>query len=266
MMAGDALLRVGAAGFEVADRDTDPTLGDEAVVTAWIPASPGVRELADLALGELQADAQWEADPGWAEAWREHFRPVKAGSLTIRAPWNEASEGLEVVIEPAMAFGTGGHATTRLAMEALEGAMGDHPGEAVLDVGTGSGVLAIAAVKLGASQAFGVDVDPVAVDATADNAVLNGVTDRVRSDRDWPDRTFAVVVANIISPVLLKLSDRLVAALAPGGTLVLSGVLAEEADEFSAAFRGTSGLLDVGRLQMSADAEWVCLTFRSPRP
>ena len=261
--AGAALVRAGATGFEIVDRDTRPSMGDAATVTAWIPASPDVRERAEASLGEFEAELRWEADPGWADAWREHFRPVRAGSLTIRAPRNEAGEGLEVVIEPAMAFGTGGHATTRLALAAMEEAMADHPGAAVLDVGTGSGVLAIAAVRLGAARALGIDNDPEAVIATAGNAALNGVADRVASDRDWPDGGYAVVVANIVSPILLSLKDRLVGAVSPGGRLVLSGILSTEADGVARAFTTDTGLTEMGRRGLSADAEWVSLTFTS---
>lgn len=257
-------MRAGAAGFEIADRDTDRRLGDQAVVTAWVPAAPDVRERAVACLGAFEAETAWETDPGWAHAWREHFRPVKAGSLTIRAPWNEPGPGPEVMIEPAMAFGTGGHATTRLALAAMEAALADHPGATLLDVGTGSGVLAIAAVKLGASRAVGVDNDPEAVSATGANAALNGVADRVSSDTDWPDGGFAVVVANIVSPILLKLRERLVAAVLPGGALVLSGILASEAAQVARAFTADGALRESARRGVSADAEWVSITMTRP--
>ena len=112
----------------------------------------------------------------------------------------------------------------------------------------------------------GIDVDPEAVAATRANPELNGVADRVSSDRDWPDGGFAVVVANIVSPILLRLKGRLVEAVAPGGRLVLSGILASEADEVARAFVQGSGLSEAGRRGLSADAEWVSLIFADSGP
>ncbi len=260
--AGAALMAAGAAGFEIHDRDTDPRLGDAALVTAWLEPTPEARERALTRLAGLDVDAQWEDDPGWADAWRAHFRPVRAGSLTIRAPWNPSSEGLEVVIEPAMAFGTGGHATTRLAAQALEAALAARPGADVLDVGAGSGVLAIAAVKLGAGRAVGVDVDPEAVKATAANAALNGVGGRVLAAAEWPIGAFPVVVANIVSPILLELRERLSGAVSAGGALVLSGILATEADDVVLAFCEAGAFVEIARRSSITDADWVSVTLR----
>jgi len=262
--AGAALMAAGAAGFEIQDRDTDPRLGEAALVTGWLEPTPQARERALARLAGLDVEARWEEDPGWADAWRAHFRPVRAGSLTIRAPWNPSSEGLEVIIEPAMAFGTGGHATTRLAAEGLEAALNARPGAEVLDMGTGSGVLAIAAVRLGASRAVGVDVDPEAVKATAVNAALNGVEGRVAATSDWPAGVFPVVVANIVSPVLLELRQRLAGAVSSGGALVLSGILASEADDVVGAFCEQGPFVEIDRRTSLADADWVSVTLSHP--
>ena len=254
------MMRAGATGFVVEDEDTNPALADDQViVSSWIPADPSARERALAALAGERPELSWEEDPGWAHAWRAHFRPVRAGRLTVRAPWNDREEGsLEVVIEPAMAFGTGGHATTRLALLALQDVVGE--GDRVLDVGCGSGVLAIASIKLGAAHAFGVDNDPEAVAAGRDNARLNGVGSVTGFGVGWPAGPHPVVVANIVSPVLLELRERLVDATAPRGHLILSGVLAEEADDVEGAFE-SSGLRTHRRSSFSADAEWTSITL-----
>ena len=260
--AGAALMAAGAAGFEIHDQDTDPSLGDAAVVTAWLEPTPEAHERALTRLAGLDVEAKWEDDPGWADAWRAHFRPVRAGSLTLRAPWNPSSGGVEVVIEPAMAFGTGGHATTRLATESLEAALVACPGADVLDVGTGSGVLAIAAVKLGARRAVGVDVDPEAVKAAAANAALNGVGGRVVASHQWPSGAFPVVVANIVSPILLEMRERLCGAVTSGGALVLSGILSTEADDVVRAFCEDHTLVETDRRSSTTDADWVSVVLR----
>jgi ribosomal protein L11 methyltransferase len=130
-------------------------------------------------------------------------------------------------------------------------------------VGTGSGVLALAAVRLGAARAVGVDNDPVAVEAARQNAALNGVAARTAWGEWSFDARFPVIVANIVSPVLLALRERLAGALAPGGTLVLCGILAGEADDVAAAFQG-AGLRLRRRDALSEDADWVALTLVGP--
>lgn len=184
----------------------------------------------------------------WADAWKEHFHVEHIGRrIVIRPSWRayQAAPG-EVVIDldPGMAFGTGQHATTRGCLLLLEEAVS--PGVRVLDVGTGSGILAIAALKLGAATALALDVEAQAIPVSEENAARNGVAGRFRVrlgslGDDWPfpePRTAVaeLVVANIHARVLLALRDDLLAALRPGGSLILSGVIAEREGDVRAAF------------------------------
>lgn len=189
---------------------------------------PGGRRTLAAALAD-----RWECEvvgvDSGLDGWRAHARVVRAGRVVVRPPWvplGPVAPG-EVVVEvdPGPTFGHGAHPTTRLCLEALDRLV--DPGAEVLDVGCGSGVLAVAAVLLGAAGAVGVDIDPAAVAVTRANAERNGVADRVaaRPAADPPDGPFAVVVANIGAAVLRELAPVLVARVAPGGALVVSGLL-----------------------------------------
>jgi ribosomal protein L11 methyltransferase len=218
-------------------------------------------------VGELQIKEREEED--WANAWKEHFRPIRAGRRTVIAPpWHayspDSDSDLVVVLDPGMAFGTGTHPSTRLCLTALE----DHlqAGDTVLDVGTGSGVLAITAVKLGASQVDAVDIEPVAVRSTLENAQRNGVADRLDvslgSVDDAPQQaiTYDVVVANIISRILVELASGLATATRPSGLLILSGVIEQHEPLVRDAFEGR-GFRLVERDQID---DWVGLIYRAP--
>jgi ribosomal protein L11 methyltransferase len=218
-------------------------------------------------VGELQINEREEED--WANAWKEHFRPVRAGRRTVIAPpWHdyspESENDLVVVLDPGMAFGTGTHPSTRLCLMALE----DHlqAGDAVLDVGTGSGVLAIAAVKLGAKKVDAVDIEPVAIRSTLENAQRNGVADRLSvslgsvDDAARPASTYDVVVANIISRILVELASGLAAGTRPGGLLILSGVIEQHEPLVRDAFQ-LRGFRSVARDQID---DWVGLVYRAP--
>ena len=172
-----------------------------------------------------------EIGDDWAERWREFHRPVRAGDIHLRAPWHPPGEGLEIVIDPGQAFGTGAHPTTRLCLELLQGLPHSGP---LADLGCGSGVLAIAAAKLGFGPITAVDHELAAVEATRDNARVNGVTlDRIEQVdlRHEPAPVAAVTVANLVRPLLLR-----VAELVPEQpeTLIVSGLLEGEEDEVAA--------------------------------
>ena len=180
------------------------------------------------------------AVPGedWTRSWRAHFRPVfPASRIVVCPPWDlvDAPEGgFRVVIEPKMAFGTGHHETTRTCLQALEREV--KPGSRVLDVGTGSGILAIVAARLGAREVVAVDTDDQAIENARENAVLNDVGDRVqvRSGTVAPaDGLFDVVVANVTSGVLGPMVPELRGRLVEGGRLILAGILTREADAFT---------------------------------
>ena len=152
----------------------------------------------------------------WAEAWKAHYQPLRVGRrLLIRPLWIDveiAPDDIEIALDPGMAFGTGTHPTTQLCLEALERLV--EPSQDVLDLGCGSGILAIAAAKLGAGKTLALDIDPIAVEATMANARMNGVGDRIIAERGSLDsvlggaRRFDIVIVNILARVILEMTER----------------------------------------------------------
>jgi ribosomal protein L11 methyltransferase len=197
-----------------------------------------------------------EVGDDWATEWRKFHNPVQIGRIHVRAPWHEAApEGIDIVIDPGQAFGTGAHPTTRLCLELL---LEVPPGGPLADLGCGSGVLAIAAAKLGFAQIVAMDHEVEAIEATRENARRNGVTlDRVeRVDlRRVPAPVEAVTVANLVRPLLLE-----VAALLPEQpeSLIVSGLLEGEEDEVAAAF---APLRERRRLRLQG---WSALLLTRP--
>jgi ribosomal protein L11 methyltransferase len=168
-----------------------------------------------------------------------------------------ASDEVAIVIDPGMAFGTGLHPTTRSCLELLQAT--EPMPAAVLDVGCGSGILALAALKLGVGRAVGIDTDPLAVDASRENAERNGLAHRfeVREGAltaDAADR-YPLVVANLVAAALVELAPALAAHLAPGGTLLAAGIIEPRGDEVVAAMRGAG--LDA--IERRLGGEWVSL-------
>jgi ribosomal protein L11 methyltransferase len=205
----------------------------------------------------------------WAHDWKQHFGIVRIGPrLVIKPTWETFSpeDGDAVVtLDPGMAFGTGTHGTTRLCLEALAGLFeGTAPPRRVLDVGTGSGILAIAAAALGAEEVLACDIDAEACRTASENVAANDVAGRVavtaRPLEELP-ADFDVVLANILAEENVRLADALVSRLAPGGTLVLSGILEEKEALVSEAFArfGLHGP------DCSYREEWVCLLYRRER-
>lgn len=208
----------------------------------------------------------------WAEAWKAFFPPQHIGEHTVIVPtwqpYDPAPGEVIIQLDPGMAFGTGLHATTRLCLLAIERYL--PPGARVLDVGTGSGILAIAAALQGAATVEAIDVDPVSVRVAADNAALNAVSDRVhvslgtvggRGHHDVPRHTatgYDLVLANILAEVIIDLANGLVAAVRPGGLLVSSGIIASKAAAVATALEGV-GLRDVAREE---EGDWVALVGR----
>jgi ribosomal protein L11 methyltransferase len=242
----------------VADSDYDPAILDEIRTALWHLSR--IKPVSELRVTSL-------AEEDWANAWKQHFKVHRIGDrVVIRPPWLEHKpEGDEVVVEldPGMAFGTGLHPSTRLTMLGVEETVS--PGDTVLDVGTGSGILAIAAVKLGAAHVDAVDVESVAVRATGENAERNGVADRidvrhgsVGPGEPFDGRQYDVVLANIIARILIELVDGIVGATRPGGAMVLAGIIQEREADVVAAFEG-AGATVVNRRQHE---DWVSLVLR----
>jgi ribosomal protein L11 methyltransferase len=219
------------------------------------------RDAAAAALGSRRTDAESVevSDEDWAARSQQNLQPVSVGRITIvPAPTSLTSPTrYSIVITPSMGFGTGHHATTRLCLAALQ--VLDLSGTDVLDVGTGSGVLAIAAVRLGADRALGIDVDPDAIQSAEENLQLNGDPQVSFAIADVTAAQFPpadIVLANLTGSMLVKCADRLLASTRGGGTLVLSGVLSDEGDRVREAF-STAALL-----QRTHEDEWVCLMLK----
>jgi ribosomal protein L11 methyltransferase len=192
----------------------------------------------------LQPDSALRIEPlqdqVWERAWREHFRPMRFGRRLWVIPGGQtaalADGDVAVELDPGLAFGTGTHATTALCLEWLDSL--DLAGRRVIDVGCGSGILAIAALKLGAAHAVAIDHDPQALLATRENAARNGVADRLTVlDADAsPTAPADVVVANILAGTLVELAPQIAAMVRPGGLLALSGILADQVSDVAAAY------------------------------
>ncbi|MEA3240476.1 MAG: 50S ribosomal protein L11 methyltransferase [Pseudomonadota bacterium] len=198
----------------------------------------------------------------WMEGWKDYFRPVNLTENWMVMPpwWPGAGEPAgQILIYPGMAFGTGTHETTRLAATLLEERL--EPGNSVLDVGTGSAILAILSRKLGAGQIFAIDVDEDALENAAKNCRLNNCEQTISlSSRSLDDleEKFDLVVANIIAPVLVKLASQLVEKLHPGGRLILSGILAEQLEMVRKIYEAEGFVID----HQLAEGEWVALRCR----
>ncbi|MEY2696545.1 MAG: hypothetical protein RL333_683 [Pseudomonadota bacterium] len=178
-------------------------------------------------------------DQVWERAWMEHFQPMQFGKrLWICPSGYEPPEpsAVNILLDPGLAFGTGTHPTTALCLRWLDSLTFD--GETVLDFGCGSGILAVAALRLGASAAIGIDIDPQALIATRDNALKNGVEDRLSCLDATANASQAcdVVVANILAGPLVELSSRILGHLKPGGKLALSGILEDQAASVRSAY------------------------------
>ncbi len=179
-------------------------------------------------------------DKDWEREWMDNFHPMKFGErLWICPSWREIPEpdAINVMLDPGLAFGTGTHATTALCLEWLESI--DLTGKTVIDFGCGSGILAIAAIKLGAAKVVGIDIDPQAITASKDNATRNGVADQLELflPQDQPENLVAdVVVANILAAPLRELSSIITAHVKPGGALAMSGVLDTQANNVASYY------------------------------
>jgi len=263
---GAALFDLGAQGVEERDATT--------LIKASVPGK--ITLVASFASHEEALEALEALDPAlsprldeivgdaWRDAWKEHFRPFEiAPGIVIRPPWEPYEGDAKVLLElePGRAFGTGLHETTSLVAGVLAEHAGELAGQDVLDVGTGSGILALIALKLGAARARAVDVDAEAVDVAHENAARNGLAERFVGDAaalDALDGAYPFVVANIEARVLIPMAGELMAKVAPRGLLVLSGLLAPQKDDVRAAY-GAFELADA-----PAKGEWIALVLRRP--
>lgn len=205
----------------------------------------------------------------WGHNWKQHFKPLPVGRrLLIAPPWEPGPfppDRLVIRIEPAMAFGTGHHATTRMCLEVLEAFMAGWTGKdgpIVLDAGTGTGILAIAAAALGAPRIVALDTDPEACEAARQNLVLNRVGDRVQVRQGGlealdPGWRFDLFLANLDTKTLCPLFGALRERIAPEGRVIISGVPVDEEEKVGTAARAAGFRLTAHR----AEDDWLCLTF-----
>lgn len=256
-----ALEDVGALAVTLLDADVD-TPNEHAILEPGVGETPLWGEIALSALFDADTDAlallaalevfdpelDWSTagfrkveDQDWERAWMDQYVPLAFGAHTWIVPWNQdlpveaQAHGAAVVrLDPGLAFGSGTHPTTSLCLQWLDALAdaGQLEGLTVLDFGCGSGILALAALKLGAARAVGVDNDPQALLATADNALRNGVDERMNVflPDDEPVAQYPVVVANILASALDALAETLASRVAPGGRIALSGILSGQED------------------------------------
>ncbi|MGJ7903408.1 50S ribosomal protein L11 methyltransferase [Lysobacter sp. 1R34A] len=281
-----ALDDVGSLAVTMLDADAD-TGNEHAILEPGVGETPLWQSIVLSALFPHDADAliilaalesfdpglEWTQvrfrqveDQDWERAWMDQYEPLQFGRRTWIVPWNrelpagaDADDAAVVRLDPGLAFGSGTHPTTSLCLQWLdaladEGALAD---ATVLDFGCGSGILALAALKLGAAHAVGVDNDPQAVIATHDNAERNDVAARieVHLPQDEPAATYPVVVANILASALVALADTLAARVAPGGRIALSGILAGQEDDVLARYAADFEELRADRLE-----DWMRVT------
>jgi len=277
----DALLEAGALSASIEDADAgtpdeQPQFGEPGSVN-----SPGWRHSRVVTLLEPDADAaallgaaaaaiglsetpvftiDQIAEQNWVQLTQSQFDPIRVSErLWIVPSWHESPDpsAVNLILDPGMAFGTGSHPTTRLCLEWLEGNVSE--GCTVLDYGCGSGILAIAAARLGAGRVAGVDIDPLAVDAARANAERNGVSALFADSAAPVAGEYDVVVANILSNPLRVLAPAICAHVRSGGRLALSGILREQAEEIIGIYAQWLPL-------QVADVreDWVCLAGSKP--
>ena len=225
-----------------------------------------LKERSAFPLGTLETARREVDGDDWIDIWKKHFRPLHIGERVVVCPeWIEYApkEGEAVVrLDSNMAFGTGEHETTAMCLELLQQYL--RPGDTVVDVGCGSGILGIAALLMGAGFAYMTDIDYVAVQSASHNAALNGVDGRAKialSDLlEDADVRGQVMTANITADILCRLAGSIPKNLCPGGALILSGIIAPKLAQVIAAYEGV-GLHLVKQLQRG---EWYALAFRAP--
>ncbi|MFH8135225.1 50S ribosomal protein L11 methyltransferase [Pantoea osteomyelitidis] len=271
---GDALIDIGAVSVTFQDTNDTPVYeplpgetrlwGDTDVVGLFDAETEMSEVVAALTLHPLlgagfRHKIEQIEDKDWEREWMDNFHPMRFGErLWICPSWRDVPDpnAVNVMLDPGLAFGTGTHPTTALCLAWLDGL--DLVGKTVIDFGCGSGILAIAALKLGAAQAIGIDIDPQAIQASRDNAERNGVADRLSLylPHQQPDNLTAdVVVANILAGPLRELAPLIGVLPKSGGHLGLSGVLATQADSVCEAYADTFALDPVAEKE-----EWCRIT------
>jgi len=271
------LFDLGAMGVEERDEGTlakGAETGKVTLVASFSSHDEANEAIASLKEEDAELSPRLEEIVGdaWRDAWKEHFEPFAlTPSITVVPPWvayEKTNEGDMVLeLEPGRAFGTGLHATTSLVAEMLHDRKNELLNVRVLDVGTGSGILALVALLYGAPSALAIDNDPEVIDVVRENADRNKLTERVEVREATVDsitETFPFVLANIETRVLRPIAEDLARSVAPSGLLILSGVLAAEQDEIIARYTTLSRVFRHVETRRRGDGtgdDWVGLAF-----
>ncbi len=237
----------------------------EAVVTSLTSHLEGLAEIFSLPCPEMKQAAVTRQD--WSSSWKQHFVPFQViPGVIIRPTWEDyqpQENELVITMDPGMAFGTGHHATTSSSMSLIRKVVEDHPDATVVDVGTGTGVLGIAALLLGAGSVLGIDNDMDAVEAAKSNVQLNNLAARMDVTQDDIAELkgeYDLVVANIVHDVLQQLKPDLVRLVKPGGEMVLSGLIAgKQVDSILTSFTG------MHLIEQQTEGEWAALRLQKKR-
>ena len=265
--------------WEIIDPKLIDSMPEDVLVHAWLQPDASFPErmaalkqrLAALkdaqpACGSLAVETKDVRDEDWSEVWKQFYKPFRAGKkLVVKPTWEryDAQPGDEVIeIDPGMAFGSGTHETTGMCLELLEDAL--RGGERVIDVGTGSGILAIGAALLGAREVLAIDIDPVAVKVARENIAVNGLSDRITAVEgnllDRQDMLCEVCVANIIADVICGFAEPLTHHIVPGGLFICSGIIKEREQDVLDALKAANYEV----LQIRRKGEWVAMLSRRP--
>ncbi len=269
--------------WDYVDENLEASMHGKSRVTFYLPADEtGFAQMGEvrLALEDLKArrsdcgtlllSLENLRDEDWENNWKQYYKPMEIGQRLLVIPqWEQVDPGQRVplILDPGLTFGTGSHATTRLCLTALEKTVAQ--GDRVLDLGCGSGILSIAALRLGASQALAVDIDDKCLDVAYENAALNGIgKDRytvrvgdVLSDgslRRELEGSYDIVVANIVADVIIALAPLVPSMLRPGGTFLCSGIIDDRAEEVRAALEAAGWTV----LETQSADGWFAYTCR----
>ena len=269
--------------WDYVDENLEASMHGKSRVTFYLPADEtGFAQMGEvrLALADLKArrsdcgtlllSLENLRDEDWENNWKQYYKPMEIGQRLLVIPqWEQVDPGQRVplILDPGLTFGTGSHATTRLCLTALEKTVAQ--GDRVLDLGCGSGILSIAALRLGASQALAVDIDDKCLDVAYENAALNGIgKDRytvrvgdVLSDgslRRELEGSYDIVVANIVADVIIALAPLVPSMLRPGGTFLCSGIIDDRAEEVRAALEAAGWTV----LETQSADGWFAYTCR----
>ena len=262
--------------LDYADQEFMDSLGTEVTVKAYFNESMTPDELSELInekvkfiskfleVGKGYVGYKMVDDEDWSTAWKKYYKPFHISeSVVIKPSWEEyEKQSGEIVIEldPGMAFGTGTHETTRLCSQLLEKHV--RPGDKVIDVGCGTGILSIIAVKLGAAHAEAVDIDEVAVRVSRENCVINAVNDMISVSKgvlsDLEPQKADIMVANIIADVVIGISELVPNYLKRGGILLTSGIIKERKEDVIKAYTALGFQL----INVEEMGEWVAIVFK----